>query len=68
MIRRIRGVKYWVDYRGEELMLAFTAPERMRVYRDGEEVSREFRHTPAWEELMTLADTAPKRCSLNVAR
>ncbi len=49
-------------------MLAFTAPERMRVFRGDEEVSREFRHTPEWEELMTLADTAAQRCSLNVAR
>jgi hypothetical protein len=68
MIRRVRGVKYWVDYKGEELMLVFTGPERMRVFRGGENVSAKFRHSPAWSELMTLANTTAKRCSLNVAR
>ena len=68
MIQRVRGVKYWVDYKGEELMLVFSGPERMRVFRRRENVSAEFRHSPAWAELMTLADTAAKRCSLNVAR
>jgi hypothetical protein len=68
MIRSIRGVKYWVDYKGEELMLAFTGPERMRVFRGRENVSREFRQTAAWGELMKLADTAAKRCTMNVSR
>jgi hypothetical protein len=68
MIQRVRGVKYWVDYQGEELMLVFTGPELMRVFRGRKKVSAEFRHSPAWSELMTLADRNAKRCSLNVAR
>lgn len=57
MIKRIRGVKTIVEYQGKRLLLAFTGPERMRVFDPDthENISRHYKKNDR-EQLFALAD------------